>query len=64
MQVKSIADCSKGVLCNAFNLHKLAYVIKIFVLSIFEWLFYTGFTVEILKLVPEDEQVSVSPTWL
>ena len=24
---------------------KLPFVIKIFVLSIFEWLFYTGFTV-------------------
>ena len=24
---------------------KLSFVIKIFVLSIFEWLFYTGFTV-------------------
>ena len=34
MQVKSIAECSK-----------LPIVIKIFVLSIFEWPFYTGFTV-------------------
>ena len=28
-----------------FTLIKLPFVIKIFVLSIFEWLFYTGFTV-------------------
>ena len=34
MKVESIAECSK-----------LPYVIKIFVLSIFEWLFYSGFTV-------------------
>ena len=31
---------------------KLPFVIQIFVLSIFEWLFYTGFTVEVfLKLL-------------
>ena len=35
MQVKSIAECSI----------KLPFAIKIFVLSIFEWPFYTGFTV-------------------
>ena len=35
MQVKSIAEC----------FIKLPIVIKIFVLSIFEWLFYTGLTV-------------------
>ena len=33
MQVKSIAECSK-----------LPFVIKIFVLSIFEWPFFTGCT--------------------
>ena len=35
MQVKSIAECS----------FKLPFVIKTFVLSIFEWPIYTGFTV-------------------
>ena len=40
MQVQSIAECSK---CSTFI--KLPFVIKIFVLSIFEWLFYMGFTV-------------------
>ena len=35
MQVKSIAEC----------FIKLPFVIKIFVLSIFEWLLKTGFTV-------------------
>ena len=35
MEVKSIAECSKG----------LPFVIKIIVLSIFEWVFDTGFTV-------------------
>ena len=38
-QVKSIA------FCNSFDLIKLPFVIKIFVLSIYEWLFYNGFTV-------------------
>ena len=30
---------------------KLPFVIKIFVLSIFEWPFYTGFTVKISPLI-------------
>ena len=38
-QVKSIAECSP------WTFIKLPFVIKIFVLSIFEWPFYTGFTV-------------------
>ena len=38
-QVKSIA------FCNSFDLIKLPFVIKIFVLSIYEWPFYNGFTV-------------------
>ena len=47
MQVKSIAECSKGrehsaILSTFIN---LPFVIKIVVLSIFEWPFYTGFTV-------------------
>ena len=46
MQVKSITECSSGAFCNTFC-PSLSYqiVIKIFVLSIFEWLFYTGSTV-------------------
>ena len=46
MQVKSIAECSKGkhsAILSTFI--KLPFVIKISVLSVFEWLFYTGFTV-------------------
>ena len=39
MQVKSIAECSKGTFI------KLQFVIKTFVLFIFEWPFYTDFTV-------------------
>ena len=38
MQVKSIAECS--TILSTFI--KLPFVIKIFVLSIFEWPFYTG----------------------
>ena len=46
MQFKSIAECSKwehsAILSTFIN---LPFVIKTFVLSIFEWPFYTGFTV-------------------
>ena len=45
MQVKSIAKCSI----------KLPFVMKIFVLSIFEWLFNTGFTVQ--------QMCNVCSTW-
>ena len=44
MQVKSIAECSEdSALLLTFI--RLPFVIKIFVLSIFEWPFYTGLTV-------------------
>ena len=42
MQIKSIAEHS-AILSNCI---KLPFVIKIFVLSIFEWPFYTSFTEE------------------
>ena len=56
MQVKSIAECSKGSILQYFRpslsyssilqtFIKLPFVIKIFDSSIFEWQFYTGFTV-------------------
>ena len=53
MQVQSIAECSKGSVrmlqgeCSAIlsTFIKPPFVIKIFVLYIFEWPFYTGFTV-------------------
>ena len=41
MQVKSIAECSKGSIMQYFR-PSLSYH---FILSVFEWLFYTGFTV-------------------
>ena len=50
MQVKSITECSKGPLEHSaifLTFIKLPFVI--FVLSILEWLFYTGFTVLRLK---------------
>ena len=46
MQVQNIAECSPGehsAILSTFI--KLPFVIKMFVMSIFEWLFYTGFTV-------------------
>ena len=45
MQVKVLQNAPKGAFCNTFDLIKLPFVIKIFVLSIFEWPFYTDFTV-------------------
>ena len=44
MQVKSIAECSKGSILQYFrSFIKLPFVIMIFVLSIFEWPLKTGF---------------------
>ena len=45
MRVNSIAEYSKGHSAILSTFIKLPYVIKIFVLSISEWPFYTGFTV-------------------
>ena len=46
MQVKSTAECSKGSILQYIQPYiKLPFVIKIFVLSIYEWPFYTCFTV-------------------
>ena len=45
MQVKSIAECSKGHSAILFTFIKLQFVIKIFELSIFKWPLKTGFTV-------------------
>ena len=42
---KALQNAPKGAFCDTFDLHCLPFVIKIFVLSIFEWPFYTGFTV-------------------
>ena len=45
MQVKRIAECSKGKhSATLLTFKKLPFAIKIFVLSIFEWLLKTGFT--------------------
>ena len=44
MAVESLAECSKhSAILPTFI--ELPFVIKIFVLSIFEWPFYTGITV-------------------
>ena len=46
MQVKSIAECSKGKHSAILStIIKVPFVIKTFVLSIFEWPSSTGFTV-------------------
>ena len=48
MQVKSIAECSKGQGEHSailLTFIKLPFVIKIFVLSFLGWHFYAGFTV-------------------
>ena len=53
MQAKSIAECSKGIKHSAIlsTFIKLTFFIKIFVLSIFEWPFYIGFTVWICIII-------------
>ena len=57
MQVKNIAECSKGSILQYFR-PSLSYHLSFrslfclffeFVLSFFEWLFYTGFTVYNIK---------------
>ena len=47
MQVKSIAECSNGSILQYFQ-PSLSYHLsfRIFVLSTFEWLLKTGFTVD------------------
>ena len=50
MQVKNIAECSNSAILSTFI--KLPIVIKIFVLSIYEWLFYTGYTVIGFTVIP------------
>ena len=56
MQVKSIAECSYGSITSTFI--KLPFVIKIFVLTIFEWQFYTYFTVYKLLCKHKNEDFS------
>ena len=55
MQVKSIADCwEHSAILSTFI--RLPFDIKIFALPIFEWLFYTGFTVlPYINLILNDE---------
>ena len=53
MQVKSIAECSKGSKEHSAILStfiKLPVFIKTFDLSILEWPFYTGLTVPVFKI--------------
>ena len=45
MQVKSIAESSKGHSAILLTFIKLPFVLNSFVLSIFEWPLKTGFTV-------------------
>ena len=52
MQVKVIAECSlleHSAILSTFI--KLPIAIKTFVLFIFEWLFYTGFTTRVLECI-------------
>ena len=46
MQVKIIAECSKEDSAIPLTFIKLPFVIQLFDLSIFEWPFYTGFTLQ------------------
>ena len=42
---KHYAIVQRGAFCNTFAFIKLLFAIKIFILSIFEWSFNTGFAV-------------------
>ena len=44
-------DAPRGAFCNPLTFIKLPFVIKIFVLSIFVWPFYTGFTLCVMSYV-------------
>ena len=48
-----------SAILSTFN--KLPFVIKIFVLSIFEWPFYTGFTVALIGRYVDGEIIFVDP---
>ena len=50
MQVKRMQNAPREHSAILLTFIKLPFVIKIFVLSIFEWPFYTGFTVFLLSL--------------
>ena len=46
MQVKSIAECSKGAFCNTFDLHYATICLSdLCFFYIINWLLKTGFTV-------------------
>ena len=49
MQVKSVADCSMEHSAVLLSCIRLPHGFKTFVLSIFEWLLKTGFTVPSLE---------------
>ena len=49
-QISLIAEGEHFAILSTFI--KLPFVIKIFILSIFEWLFYTGFTVYLIPTCP------------
>ena len=59
MQVKSIAECSKGSILQNFgpSFIKLPFVIMIFALSIFQWPLYTGFTVAFILCLHIQENI-------
>ena len=46
-------NAPRGALCNTLAFIKLPFVIKIFVLFIFEWPFYKGFTVKFTNAIQQ-----------
>ena len=58
MQVKSIAKGEHSAILSTFI--KLPFVIKILVLSIFEWPFYTGFTVHSALVIRAHAPISAN----
>ena len=66
MQVKSIAECSKGAFCYTLYLHPATiFVIKIFVLSIFEWHFsdyIQPFLQPYMRVIPNPKKAFIFPS--
>ena len=59
--LKVLQNAPRGAFCNTFDLHYATNCfIKIFVLSIFEWPFYTGFTIFDLRLTIMGEKYALS----
>ena len=58
-------NAPKGAFCNTFDFHSatINFVIKIFVFSIFECPFYTGFTVLSINRSAKSQTQMIAQMW-